>query len=448
MAKREPRIKRIDGEFPHVVMTLERDAGSGSIGPFKLRKKDGTIYESMRGRIWVENDKGVLERKTVYGKTTADVEKKLRRLQAQPVRTMDAEKVLLSDYLDSWLRTVRANLRPATYSLYETTVRLHIVPRIGKVKLGKVSSANLRAFMSEIAEKPPLTAKAKPLIDGKEKKRKYTVPASFYEQPAGLTTRQNVHKILSRVFALAVKDELLIRNPMVSVEKPKGPRADTRILSADDARKLLAAAAGTRLYPLVATALATAMRQGELFALQWDSVYLDAGYMLVKATLTEAADGSLIFSEPKTQAGRRRVDLDGEIIAILRAWRKAQVASGYLGTVVFPAPSGPRSEKPGPASEARRKSNFARREWAPLLKKAGVPKITFHGLRHTGNSLLASEGVGIKTLQARLGHSTLKTTLDTYTHLLPGDQQKAADMIGKMLFGANLGAIREIEIDT
>jgi integrase len=249
------------------------------------------------------------------------------------------------------------------------------------------------------------------------------------------------------VFSLAVKDELLVRNPMVSVEKPTGQRTETRILTAKDARKLLEAAAGSRLYPLVATALATAMRQGELFALQWENVHLDAGYLLVKATLTEAADRSLVFSEPKTQAGRRRVDLDGEIIGILRTWRKGQIASGYLGSLVFPSASGPRSIDKGPASGARRKSNFVRREWAPLLKKAEIPRITFHGLRHTGNSLLASQGVGIKTLQARLGHATLKTTLDTYTHLLPGDQQKAADMIGKMLFGANPGASAEIDRD-
>lgn len=170
-------------------------------------------------------------------------------------------------------------------------------------------------------------------------------------------------------------------------------------------------------------ALTTGMRQGELLALRWSDVHLDAGCLTVRATVQEVHGGGFVFLPPKTKRSRRRVMLSATGIAALRAHRIRQaeellrVAEAWENLdLVFPNQVG------RPLNHV----HVLRRDLLLHLKRAGLPAIRFHDLRHTAATLLLGQGVNPKVVSEMLGHSHVSITLEIYSHVLPDMQQKAA----------------------
>jgi integrase len=209
-----------------------------------------------------------------------------------------------------------------------------------------------------------------------------------------------------------------------------------RPLSAQEARRLLATARDDRLEALYALAVHTGMRRGELLALRWSDVSLgepgtEPGVVRVRRTLTRTEDGnSIALGEPKTKKSGRTVRLTpGARDALKRhrtrqAEEKLKAGSAYQNrdlafATVIGTPINP--------------SNLRNRSLTPLLKKAGLPQITFHDLRHTTASLVFSKNVHPKFVQELLGHASVAFTLDTYSHMLPGMGGEAADAMGNAL---------------
>jgi integrase len=177
-------------------------------------------------------------------------------------------------------------------------------------------------------------------------------------------------------------------------------------------------AEGHRLGALFVLAVATGMRQGELFGLRWEDVDLKAGIVSVQRTLEEI-DGKLRLKEPKSEKSRRRIDLPAFAIEALVRHKARMMPEGFLAGPVFPDTEG----------SWLRKSNFTRKVFKPLLKKAGLPDVRFHDLRHGHATLMLSLGEHPKVVQERLGHSQISLTLDTYSHVLPSVHRGAAAKI-------------------
>jgi integrase len=193
-------------------------------------------------------------------------------------------------------------------------------------------------------------------------------------------------------------------------------------LSAEEVRRLLAAATDDRLEALWVLAVHTGMRQGELLALKWTDVDLEAGKIRVRRTLTRES-GHYTLGEPKTKKSRRTVKLTGAATEVLRSHLSRQMADmDQLGDLyrdqglVFTTDSG------APLNP----SNVRNRNLRRLTRKAELPEIRFHDLRHTCATLLLSRNVHQKIVQEMLGHSTVAITLDTYSHVLPGMGDQAA----------------------
>src|SRR5918998_4656632 len=176
--------------------------------------------------------------------------------------------------------------------------------------------------------------------------------------------------------------------------------------------------------PLLVLAVHTGMRQGELLALKWTDVDLEAGKVSVRRTLTRES-GHYTLGEPKTKRSRRTVKLTGAATEALRAHLGQQMEDmDRLGDLyrdqglVFTSDTG------APLNP----SNVRNRNLRRLTGKAGLPVIRFHDLRHTCATLLLSKNVHPKIVQEMLGHATVAITLDTYSHVLPcmGDQAAAA----------------------
>ena len=184
-------------------------------------------------------------------------------------------------------------------------------------------------------------------------------------------------------------------------------------------------------YPLYLAALTTGMRQGELLGLRWRDVDLPLGIVSIQQTLYRLGK-TLFTKEPKSPRSRRSVALPPLLVETLSRVQMAQatyrqtIRSEYEDhALVFYQPNG----KPLHAH------NIVQRDFRRVMNRAGVPQIRFHDLRHCHATLLLQQGVHPKIVQERLGHATIGMTLDTYSHVVPGMQERAAADFEKHLFG-------------
>jgi integrase len=195
-----------------------------------------------------------------------------------------------------------------------------------------------------------------------------------------------------------------------------------KTLSKEEVQRLLEATRGDRLEALYVLAVYTGMRQGELLGLKWRDVDLENGTISVRRTLTKSG-GRLLLGEPKTKKSRRTIRLTEPAVRALREHLDRQMeAMQRLGDFY-------RDEGLVFASEVGtliNPSNLRKRSFAPLLRRAGLPKIRFHDLRHTCATLLLNRNLHPKYVQELLGHANIAITLDTYSHVIPGMGDQAA----------------------
>jgi integrase len=331
----------------------------------------------------------------VYGKTKKEVVDKLFVLQKEPPRERLREDLTVGKWLDRWLESVKENptLRPATYRLYNNTVKLHIKPHLENIKLDNLTRVNVYDMLDRI----------------KPKKGK------------GDRTKQMAHSTLHRALQVAYKRDMVDRNVVTMVDRPAAKKKAKIILrTAQQLQAFRIAANDSDFGTLYITALDTGLRLGELTALRWDCLDFTQGLLHVKATLTVDHDGNLIASDPKTASSVRTVKLASNTTELLRQHQKEQMASELgIAEWVFPNADG------GPL----RKDGLLRIQLGEVATKAGVPGLSFHSLRHSHATMLASLGVHPKVVQDRLGHSTSRMTSDVYTHATTAMQDTAVSAL-------------------
>src|ERR687885_1253717 len=357
-----------------------RGNGEGTI----TRRKDGRC----EARYYVPTVNGT-KRKVIYGKTQAEVRDKLTKALSDRIDGIvyDDENMTVGEYLDVWLKgSVQGSVRRSTYDRDTNLVNNHIKPILGGLKLKKFNSAHVQSFYRDRLDKG-LSA----------------------------STVHKLHDILRRGLAQAAKWHLVQRNVADTVKPPRPAPTEISALSAAETRRLLEAADGDRLEALYVLAVHTGMRQGELLALRWQDVDMENAVVSVRRTVTRSG-GRVAFGEPKTKKSRRSIRLTPQAVEALRRHLKRQLQDieilgdryqdqGLVFTTDTGAPINP--------------SNLRQRSFAPLLKRAGLPHMRFHDLRHTCATLLLSRGVHPKFVQEPLGHATIAITLDTYSHVMP-----------------------------
>ncbi len=357
-----------------------RGNGEGTI----TRRKDGR----WEARYYVQTVNGV-KRKVLYGKTRAEVSDKLVKAQSDRIDGIayDDENMTLGEYIEAWFKgSVFGSVRQSTYDRDTNLVNNHIKPILGGVKLKKLNAAQVQSFYRNRLD-------------------------------AGLSssTVHKMHDILRRGLTQAVGWHLVPRNVADTVKPPRPAPKEMQALSNAEARRLLEAAGEDRLEALYILAIHTGMRQGELLALRWQDVDLENAVASVRRTLTRSG-GKVVFGEPKTKKSRRSIRLTSQAVEALRSHLERQLQDmeilgdryqdqGLVFTTDTGAPINP--------------SNLRQRSLTPLLKRAGLPHMRFHDLRHTCATLLLSRGVHPKFVQELLGHATIAITLDTYSHVMP-----------------------------
>lgn len=239
------------------------------------------------------------------------------------------------------------------------------------------------------------------------------------------------HRVLHRALEQAVRWQLIPRNPADAVEPPRARRPEIQALTEDQVRAMLEAAKGTRYYTLLLLAVATGMRRGELLALRWQDVDLKAGRITVCRSLQYTKERGIFFKEPKNPGSRRTVEISPPVVEALRRHRKEQA-----GQKLALAPLYEDQDLVFEQGNGRPLFPDTITAWFPrVMERAGLPRVSFHALRHTHVTLLLKAGVPVRVVSDRVGHARVRITLDTYSHVLPGMQKDAAAKLDGILFG-------------
>jgi integrase len=369
------------------------------------------------------------KRRSVYGKSRPDVRAKMEAALDEARKGIDArgKRQTLAQFLDAWMsETQTPKLRPSTLASYDSYIRTHITPALGHITLGELTAQDVQRFLNGLSR------------DGRVRclkpDKRQTQPANGAKQRerSGLSPRTvaYIRAILRAALGQAMRWGYVERNVAALASPPRQQPKEVKALSAGDAQRLMDATREDRLGELFAAALYTGMRQGELLGLRWPDVDLDAGTVRVRQAV-QKVDGQWQFVEPKSVNGRRTIPLAPPVVDVLRRQkervramrRDADTAWQEFG-LVFPSALGTPLD-----------SSNVTHHLQHQLEAAGLPRVTFHALRHTCGSLLHQEGVPARTIMEILGHSQITLTLGTYCHTTNAMFDEAAGALARALGG-------------
>jgi integrase len=341
-------------------------------------------------------------RKCLYGRSRREVLRQLRETRWQLAQGLpvSSRNLHLSDYLEYWLEVTATTVRPSTYENYELNAR-RINEQLGSVPLVRLSPPGIQSAYGRL-------------------------------HAAGLSayTVLQAHRTLHRALAHAFHWGLIERNPADLVRPPRPRKREMTALAPDDLRALFEYARGDRLEALWLVLGTGGLRVGEALGLTWEAVDLDGGRVVVKQALKRHRGKGLVVSPLKTPRSYRTVVLTQVALAALRDLND-QVAppSQPDGELRLP-PSGFvfRNTLGGPMDPG-----FVGYALKRVIREAGLPHVRVHDLRHTAATSLLIAGVHPKIVQDFLGHSSITTTLDTYSHVMPTLHAEAVRLLDRLL---------------
>ncbi len=374
----------------------------------KRGQNEGSIYKRKNGnyasQVTIDG-----ERLTKYFKTRKEANNWLLEMQIK-IRSgisLAGSKITLSEYFDDYLKTIKTIVKINTLHQYTQVVKQHILPILGKYKLEDL--------------KPNIIQQL------------YNLKL---EQGVSERTVLLIHAVLHRALKQAVLWGTLSWNPADGVIRPKKKQIEMKVLNDVQVRTLLMAAKGTSMETLLQIEITTGLRFGELLGLKWGDLDWETKRFQIQRQVYRVKFQGLVFSEPKTKAGRRSVVLCKSTIQLLRNhWELQQESIIELGDLwqnndlIFPSATGTPTDQ----------SNVSKR-FKALLISAGLPDIRFHDLRHTAATLMLLQGINPKIVQERLGHADIAMTLNTYSHVLPSMQEDAAEKIDEIITMIDVGS--------
>jgi integrase len=318
--------------------------------------------------------------------TKRDAEIELSQIESDITRGQwvdpEAGQVNFGEYGAAWLR--ERDLSPRTFERYEGAWRLHIAPVLGERTVAGITAAQVRRWRQD-------------RIDA----------------GVGTATVAKAYRLLRAIMNTALDDGLITRNPCRIKGAGDDKSPERPVLTVEEVYAV-ADAIPVRYRSLVLLAAFSSLRFGELAALQRRDIDLEERVVRVWRTQGEMGAGTLFVKGPKSEAGKRPVAFPESLVPELRRhldWFAQREAGGLVFI--------------GPLGGGLRRSNF-RDVWIKALEKAGVPKIRFHDLRHTGNTLAAATGASTRELMHRMGHSSMRAAL-IYQHMAAGRDRLIAD---------------------
>ena len=361
--------------------------------------------------------------KSFHGSIT-DARKELRRLikSADDGQHVAPDKLSLAAWVDRWValqrrgdadRPRRGLVNARTLERYEELLRLHVLPALGKRPLQRIAPTEIDDLYTAL------------------------------ETRLSTRTVRHVHTVLGGCFSAAMRKGLLVVSPVAKAEAPvPGDSEAGQVLDQDQLTALLAGFRGSTLYPIVAVAAFTGARRNEILALRWSDFDAGARTLTIARALEETKVHGRRFKEPKTRRGSRTIVIDYGLAAVLSAEREtylrlmAGVSDGVAvdlslvklpeGALIFPSPVSVETNLTRP-----RDARGLTKEFIRQARKLGFPRLRFHDLRGTHETLLLDAGVPVHVVAARCGHDPA-ILLRTYARRTKKADASAAAIIGTL----------------
>jgi integrase len=376
----------------------KRGRGTSGTGTIFKRKVNGKQVGWM-ALIDMGVVDGKRKRKAFYAKTEAEVRDKLHDAQHSRRKgtLARAGRLTVGEWLTRWLvDSAKPTTRPSTLRRYTQLVDQYLIPALGRIPLERLSPSDVRGL---------LNAKAGALS-----------PRSINHLRAVLRTALHV----------AMRDGLIPTNAAALTEPPRVPDTEYHFLGekdANDVRRFLDSITGSRLEALYVLALALGLRQGEILGLRWEDIDLGASKLDIRYAL-QRIGRTYVLVEPKTKRSRRMISpLPEVVIAALTDHKERQDqerdalgprwlnAQGLVFTTAYGAPLS---------------GSVVTHDFQDILRRADLPRIRFHDLRHTAISLLGEQGVPPRVVMDLVGHSNIGTTMNIYSHVVRSLRKEAA----------------------
>ena len=333
------------------------------------------------------------------------------------------EKVLVGDWAQRWLSAIKPTVKIRTYDYYFKFCKNYIIPQLGNTRIKDLSVVQIQEFLNLLVVETGV--KGKPLA-----------PSSV----------NGIRRTMVNMLTVAVDSKIIMENPAKKTKSLKTEEKEIITLSVEQLQTLIKVASTKNYiytgckqiydeddgmaylrwctYYVLILAIATGMRQGEVFGINWSNIDFENSILTVKQNLQYSSEGMNLDS-PKTKGSKRKIKVDEATMQKLREWKAFQENySKSIGDLFDNTENLVFTNSFGRPISA---SNFRRSYWRKLSIAANLPEdCTFHSLRHSHATNLLNNGVDIKTVSHRLGHASLQTTMK-YLDLLPNWQERAAE---------------------
>ncbi len=307
---------------------------------------------------------------------------------------------------DQYLKARESRVQATSLAWYKRTLKHHIRPSLGTMRIAAIRPINIEDTLNNARQLS---------------KRNHGKPLS------GRSLR-NVLVTIRAVLQWGVKMGMITRNVAYAIDMPESDSHEIAALSLDDVRALLAASAGTDLEAIVAFAIGTGLRRGEICALRWGDVDMDSGEYSVRRSAA-MLDGKMIIKSPKTEGSKRTDVLPPFVVDVLlrhRARQREEHMALGMGKIQ------PEDYVFDRAGEAWQPNHLSQR-FSRLVKRKKLRAVRFHDLRHGFASLAFAAGVPLKVVSESLGHSGIAITSSTYVHLLTDQKRAKSELLDAYL---------------
>lgn len=350
-----------------------------------------------------QNGKRIRKTKTVRAKNKTEAKKKLAAFvtEIEMGLYVAPSKILFSEFIKIWRKERIDKIAPRTMENYNYCLESRILPVFGHLKLEDISHVYINNFFENLKKDNLASA-----------------------------TIQKYYNVINSIFNLAIKNELIKKNPMEKVDRPTVKHREGSVYNSNELRdlfQLLNKEENKQMALIVKMALITGMRKSELLALQWEDIDFKSNTIFVRHSLTYTKENGYELKEPKTKNSIRKIAPPKKFMEELEKHKQKkekerslaeELWAGGKYNFVFCTDLG----KPF-------YPNVPNRWWKRFLNRTGFKKIRFHDLRHTAATNLINKGANIHSISKRLGHANISTTMNIYGHYLEEADQKIAEML-------------------
>ena len=394
-------------------MPRKAAAGAGTIRK-KSITRNGKKYEYWEARYTTGYDPGTGKQiqRSVTGKTQKEVSRKLKEATA----AIDAgtyiapSKMTLGEWLDIWTAEYLGGVKPSTLYSYKATVRNHLKPSLGALRLEELTTHAIQGFYNSLSD-PEQT-----------------------DHPLSPKTVKNVHGVLHKALQKAVSNGYIRFNPTNECELPQRIKKEIQPLDENQITNFLKAIKGNVYEDLFLVTLFTGMREGEVCGLLWDCVDLEKGTILVNKQLqyVRSSHGQYRMVPTKNSKGRM-VTVAPFVVSTLRRVKLRQTENRLRYGECWENSGFVFTDELG----RHLKPQNVYREFKRVVAAIGTPNTRFHDLRHSYAVAAIRSGDDIKTVQENLGHATAAFTLDVYGHVTEKMKEESAARMEQFIKAVN-----------